>query len=140
MTNRGLAGSYLKKARARLDVLDLLMKKEAWSDVVREAQETVELALKAILREAGVEPPKWHDVGPIVLENAGLLPPGMRDRAERLAEISRWLRGERELAFYGNEDFIPTEEYDQEDALRAKSDAVFVVETAAACIPEAPAP
>jgi HEPN domain-containing protein len=136
MTNRGLARSYFKKARARLDVLELLLHKGAWSDVVREAQEIVELSLKGILREAGVEPPKLHDVGPIVVENAGLLPEGIRARAERLAEISRWLRGERELAFCGDDDFIPTEEYDEQDAVRAGDDALFVVDTAAACISE----
>lgn len=34
MTNRTLALSYLKKAKARLDVLDLLYKKRAYSDVI----------------------------------------------------------------------------------------------------------
>jgi len=58
MTNEALAQSYLRKALDRLDVLDLLMGKGAYSDVVREAQEIVELALEAMLREVGVEPPK----------------------------------------------------------------------------------
>jgi hypothetical protein len=39
MTNRSLAESYLVKARKRLLVLDLLFREEAYSDVVREAQE-----------------------------------------------------------------------------------------------------
>lgn len=47
MTNESLARSYLKKASDRLDVLELLFGKGAYSDVVREAQELVELALKA---------------------------------------------------------------------------------------------
>lgn len=63
MTNLDLARSYLRKARDRLDILDLLSRKEAYSDVVREAQEIVELALKGMLRAVGVEPPKLHDVG-----------------------------------------------------------------------------
>lgn len=62
MTNRSLATSYLLKARKRLLVLELLLREEAYSDVVREAQELVELALKALLRHAAIEPPKWHDV------------------------------------------------------------------------------
>ncbi len=57
MTNESLARSYLKKAADRLDVLDLLLKKGAYSDVVREAQELVELALKGMLRAIGIEPP-----------------------------------------------------------------------------------
>lgn len=58
MTNEMLARSYLVKCQTRLKVLDLLLAEEAYSDVVREAQEVVELALKAILRQIGVEPPK----------------------------------------------------------------------------------
>ena len=36
-----------------------------------------------------------------------------------MAEISGWLRKERELSFYGDIDFIPTEQYVQADAERA---------------------
>jgi len=68
MTNDSLSRSYLCKAQVRLGVLDLLVKKRAYWDVVREAQEPVELALKALLRHVGIEPPKWHDVSTILLE------------------------------------------------------------------------
>ena len=57
MTNTSLAESYLLKARVRLDVLEVFLDKEAYSDVVREAQEIVELALKGMLRQVGMEPP-----------------------------------------------------------------------------------
>ena len=50
MTNDSLARSYLRKASDRLDVLEVLLQKGAYSDVVREAQELVELALKGMLR------------------------------------------------------------------------------------------
>jgi HEPN domain-containing protein len=63
VTNDSLARSYLVKARVRLKILGVLQAEQAWSDVIRESQEVVELALKALLREVGVEPPKWHDVG-----------------------------------------------------------------------------
>jgi HEPN domain-containing protein len=62
MTNRDLAKSYIWKAETRLDALEALRKRQNYSDVVREAQETVELALKGMLRAIGVEPPKYHDV------------------------------------------------------------------------------
>jgi len=68
MTNSELAKSYLLKATKRLKVLHLLKEEKAYSDVIREAQEVVELALKGMLREIGVEPPKWHDVGPLIIE------------------------------------------------------------------------
>jgi HEPN domain-containing protein len=62
MTNISLAQSYLIKATKRLKILPVLLAEQAYSDVVREAQEIVELALKGMLRQAGVDPPKWHDV------------------------------------------------------------------------------
>ena len=40
------------------------------SDVVREAQEIVELALKGLLRQVGIEPPRWHDVGELLRDIA----------------------------------------------------------------------
>ncbi|MGQ9671878.1 MAG: HEPN domain-containing protein [Candidatus Aminicenantales bacterium] len=129
MTNRTLALSYLKKANARLDVLDLLYKKRAYSDVIREAQEVVELSLKSMLRFVGVEPPKIHDVGGLLLEHKDKFPKSVSRRLARLAQISKRLRKERELAFYGDIDFIPTEEYSNQDARKAIQDATFVVET-----------
>jgi HEPN domain-containing protein len=65
MTADELAAAYFEKARKRLRVLEVLMEQDAWSDVVREAQELVELALKGMLRAVGIDPPKWHDVGSI---------------------------------------------------------------------------
>lgn len=52
-----------------------------------------------------------------------------------MAAISKWLRREREFAFYGETDFIPTEEYTLQDAQRAIADAHKVVTTAAKVIP-----
>lgn len=48
MTSISLGASYLTKAATRLKVLDLLLREQAYSDVVREAQEVVELALKGM--------------------------------------------------------------------------------------------
>jgi len=130
MNNRTLALSYLKKAEARLDVLDLLYKKRAFSDVIREAQEVVELSLKSMLRLVGVEPPKIHDVGGLLLEHKDKFPNRVARNLKRLSLISKVLRKERELAFYGDIDFIPTEEYTGQDARKAIKDARFVVATA----------
>lgn len=58
MTNVSLAQSYLIKARKWLKILTVLFDEAAYSDVVREAQEIVELALKGMLRQVGIEPPK----------------------------------------------------------------------------------
>ncbi|MFZ5898424.1 MAG: HEPN domain-containing protein [Bacillota bacterium] len=135
MTNRTLAQSYLIKAIKRLKILSVLLQEEAYSDVIREAQEIVELALKGMLRQVGVEPPKQHDVGGLVVEFEGRFPPEVAANAAHLARISKWLRKEREFSFYGDIDFIPTEEYTEADAQKAISDASFVVEMARLVIP-----
>ena len=127
MTAESLGRSYFTKAKKRLKILDLLISEEDYSDVVREAQEIVELALKGILRMIGVEPPKIHDVGHLILEYRDRLPSCVESSAERIAQISKWLRKEREFAFYGDIDLIPTEEYSLDDAKRAANDAQFVV-------------
>lgn len=127
MNNITLAQSYLEKARKRLKILDVLLAENAFSDIMREAQEIVELALKGMLRQVGIEPPKWHDVSSLILEYRGRFPESADKEAERLAEISSYLRKEREISFYGDIDFIPTEEYSREDALKAMEDARFVV-------------
>lgn len=129
MTNISLAQSYFIKATKRLKILPVLLAEEAYSDVVREAQEIVELALKGMLRQAGIDPPKWHDVGTILEEQARLFPASIQREIPKLTGISKWLRKERELSFYGDIDFIPTEEYMKKDALRAIRDANFTVRT-----------
>lgn len=127
MTNRSLASSYLLKARTRLLVLDVLQRERAYSDVVREAQELVELVLKALLRHAGIEPPKWHDVGGLVREHHARFPGLSSGDLDRMTEASAWLRKEREASLYGDIDFIPTEQYDAEAGTRALDDATFTL-------------
>lgn len=137
MTNVSLAQSYLFKAKVRLTILPVLSAAAAYSDVVRESQEAVELALKGMLRQAGIEPPHWHDVGGLVREYAQRFAGVSADEIERLAAISAWLRKEREFAFYGDVDFVPTEQYDSAIAERAMEDAAFVVDVAGRVIPAA---
>jgi len=135
MKNLTLAQSYLIKAKTRLKVLSVLYDENAFSDVVREAQEIVELALKGMLRQIGVEPPKVHDVGDLIVEYRDMFPEPVQKDAHTLKEISHWLRREREFAFYGEVDLIPTLEYTPDDARKAMSDAETVVRAAESCIP-----
>ncbi len=127
MTNTSLAQSYLLKSRARLKTLPVLMQEQAWSDVIREAQEIVELALKAILRHVGIEPPHWHDVGGLLVDHRSRFAADVEAEVDRLAATSAWLRKEREFAFYGDIDLIPTDHYRETDAARARDEAEFVV-------------
>lgn len=90
MTNEDLALSYLQKSIVRRKALQIYMDGESYSDVVRESQEPVEL-----LSSFG---------------NFDL---------DFIAKESKWLRKERELAMYGDLDFIPSSEYSKKDAERA---------------------
>ena len=130
MTNGSLAESYLIKVTKQLKILSILLDDEAYSNVVREAQEIVELALKGMLRQVGMEPPHWHDVSRFVREYRQRFPAVSDDEIERLAAVSTALRKERELAFYGAIDFIPTDQYTREQAQQALDDAAWVVSVA----------
>ncbi|MXX71818.1 MAG: HEPN domain-containing protein [Gemmatimonadetes bacterium] len=127
MRNRELARDYLRRARIRLDALDVLFDAESWADVVRESQEIVELALKGLLRSCGVVPPRMHDVSPILLAERDRLPGELQCDVDWLADASRQLRRDRELAFYGAEDLTPADFYSRTDASAARERARRVV-------------
>jgi HEPN domain-containing protein len=124
--NDALASDYLKRAGARLRALETLMAARSWPDVVREAQEIVEITLKALLRACRIEAPQIHDVSPILLDNRDRLPRIIVERLDELARISRSLRRDRELAFYGSEDLTPSEFYKEDDAAAALEQARIV--------------
>ena len=127
MTSDELARSYFSRAAKRMLALRVLMDAEAYPDVVREAQEIVELALKGMLRAIGVDPPKWHDVGSILVEHRGKFPPALQGELDELAAISLRLRRDREAAFCGDIDLIPERVFDRESAGRAMSGAEQVM-------------
>ena len=91
----------------------------------------MELLLKASLRLVGIEPPKWHDVGPILRREAERFSQWFKEKIPRLTRISRRLHREREPSMYGDEEAgIPPEEiYDREDAAEALQWAREVAET-----------
>ena len=128
MRNRELAGDYLRRAKARLPAVDVLFDAASWPDVVRESQEIVELALKGLLRSCGVEPPRVHDVSRILLAETDRLPADLLCDVGWLADTSRQLRRDRELAFYGAEDLTPSDFYSRTDAAHARDSARRVVE------------
>jgi hypothetical protein len=123
-----LARSYFSRSAKRLLAVELLMQHEAFPDVVREAQELVELVLKGMLRAVGIDPPKWHDVGQILVEHAAKFPAALQPELPALAAISRRLRRDREAAFYGEIDLIPEQVFDREAARQALDDARRVLD------------
>lgn len=122
MTNRDLAGSLMRQSESRIAALHVAAEDENWAYVVRLSQEVVELSLKAILNCIGVEPPKWHDVGALLITYRHRLPPSIALRAEEFASISARLRGDRERSMYGDELLGqgPDELYGRHDAEQAR--------------------
>jgi len=125
--NRELAADYVRRADTRLRAVDVLFDGKSWADVVRESQEVVELALKGLLRACGIDPPRIHDVSEILLAERQRLPEELGPEVERMGEISRELRRDRELAFYGAEDLTPSGFYSRNDALKAREGARLIV-------------
>ncbi len=137
MRNRDLASDHVRRAGARLRALDVLFESRSWADVVRESQEIVELALKGVLRACGVEPPRIHDVADVLLAEQSRLPAELAPHVDRLAGVSRALRRDRELAFYGAEDLTPSTFYRESDAVLARDSARDVVATVRPYVPGA---
>ncbi|MFN2378094.1 MAG: HEPN domain-containing protein [Candidatus Binatia bacterium] len=135
MRNRDLAADYVRRAAVRLLAVDVLFEAESWADVVRESQEVVELALKGLLRHFAVEAPRIHDVSDVLLAERDRLPAAVQAEVERMAAISRDLRRDRELAFYGAEDLTPSDFYGRPDAERARDGARMVVNLVRPAVP-----
>jgi HEPN domain-containing protein len=125
-----MAESYLNQAGERLKHAEEALHHGNYPYVMRQSQEAVELSLKAALRVVGIEPPKWHDVGPILMQNRDRFPEWFREKIPKIASMSRKLRREREASMYGDEETgLPPESlYTDEDAKEALSYADFVYE------------
>ena len=129
MNNRQMARAMLQQAEVILAEAHYLNTHRHWHLVIRRCQESVELALKAVLLWVGVEVPRIHDVGPVLLQEADRFPEFFQGQIPELAALSRTLRTERELSFYGDEQSgIPAADlYTPQDAeaiLRATSQAL----------------
>lgn len=99
--------------------IQALMSQDLYADVVRECQEACELALKSLIRRSGHSVPFTHDVSDTLRAIEEDLPAAVRVKIDRLCEISKRLRRDRELAFYGSEDITPSEFYEKKDAKEA---------------------
>ncbi len=121
MTNSDLAKDYIIRAGHRLKALEVLYTEKSYPDVIREAQEIVELTLKGYLRSLKIDPPKWHDVSSILVENKSRLHSEVINQLTQITELSVFLRKERENAFYGDDDLIPLSSYSEADALDIKN-------------------
>lgn len=123
-----LVEDHLFRSQNRLAALEVLYERKSWADVVRESQEIVELALKALLKHSNIEVPRIYDVSQILIENKPLFSTDLKNHIERFSEISREMRRDRELSFYGSEDLTPSEFYKEADAKKARDNVTWLVE------------
>ena len=130
MTSGEIARSHLRQSRLILAEAERYQRDGVWHLAVRRSQESVELALKGLLRAAGLEVPHVHDVSAFLVEHSGRLPAALMPRLDHLVSVSRRLRREREVSFYGDEESgaAPDRLYTAGDAEQAVADARIVVE------------
>jgi HEPN domain-containing protein len=132
--NKDLAFSYIRKAKVRSKLIQLAFELEGYSDVVHDAQALVELCVKGMLLYEGINVPKYHEVSRLLMEHQDKFPEIVRSSFPKIIKISKTLRRNRELSFYGDDDFIPTDEYSQEEALETIENAKFVLQIAESVI------
>lgn len=114
-----LIKDYFKRVKIRRKIINEYFKEEDYADIIRECQETVELALKGILLYYGIKYPKIHDVGKVFKENKNKFPDFIKKEISNISLISKNLRRDREISFYGDFDIIPLKYYEKEDAIEA---------------------
>jgi HEPN domain-containing protein len=131
MTNREFGRAYIKDARLILAEAEASLEQGHFHRTVRKCQESVEMALKGLLRMAGIEYPKAHRVGRVLLESA-VAQVVSGDRLRDIARIADELADAREEAFYGSESSSAADLFTRDDAsdalLKGKTVEMFVRE------------
>jgi hypothetical protein len=112
------AKALLDEAQVRLEAAKIFLERGRYSYVVRQSQECVELSLKSILRVAGIEYPKQHEVSDILLEKKDLYPQWLVEELRNVSRISKELMMKRMPSMYGEETIgkPPRSLFNREDA------------------------
>ena len=112
------AKALLGEAQVRLEAARIFLERRKYSYVVRQSQECVELSLKSMLRVAGIEYPKQHEVSDLLLEKKELYPPWLIKELQDISRISKELMMKRMPSMYGEETIgkPPRSLFDREDA------------------------
>ena len=103
MSMDDFAKDYLKRAGERLLAGEAAMARGSYPEVVRYSQEATELSLKAALRSVGIEYPKVHDVGEILVLYKDRFEDWFAKEVERMAVFSAEMMRKRSAALYGLE-------------------------------------
>lgn len=118
MTNREIGRAYIEDARIILNEAEVSLSQGHYHRTVRKCQESAEMALKGLLRLAGIEYPKAHRVGHVLLESA-VAQVASADRLREIARMADELTDAREEAFYGTEETFAAALFTREDAVDA---------------------
>ncbi len=100
MTNREFGCAYIEDARVILVEAKASLEQEHFHRAVRKCQESVEMALKGLPRVAGIEYPKAHRLGRVLLESAVAQVVSV-ERLQEIARIADELTDAREDASMG---------------------------------------
>ncbi|MEM3951988.1 MAG: HEPN domain-containing protein [Nitrososphaerota archaeon] len=119
MNNLEMAENFIRQSRVRLRYAEKALEEGEYPYVIRQSQESVELALKGVLRLVG-----------ILREHVDRFPEWFRENIDEVAGISRELRREREPSMYGDEETMtPSYKlYSRRDAEKALTNARKVLE------------
>ena len=130
MNQKDLAADYLNEAKIRFKTAKDVIENDYHAFCFRLCQEATELALKAALRLAGIDFPKWHDIGKLLEKEKNKFPKSFHSGISKLASISEKLADKRELAMYGDEqDTKPLSNlFNEEMAKSAIDDANYCLE------------
>lgn len=125
MRNIDIAKAYIKDAVIILKESENSFKERHYHRTIRKCQESVELALKGLLRLKGIEYPKSHKIGKVLIE----VLKGEVDNnfLQQAANLSDQLADLREPSFYGSEDARAEEIFDEEDTKEILENAAYVV-------------
>jgi HEPN domain-containing protein len=106
MTNKEKADRLLREAGEIYEGIPEFLKRGAFNIVVRRSQEVVELVLKGLLNELGIDYPKEHDVAPLFSEVVRRKKVEVKeDFLEWLKKVSADLASKRAPAFYCEMDY-----------------------------------
>ncbi|KAF5415110.1 MAG: hypothetical protein C5S38_04335 [Candidatus Methanophagaceae archaeon] len=122
MKNEERADRLLSEAESIFNEIEQALESENWNLAIRRAQEVVELVLKGLLAQLGIDYPKVHDVAPIFkrsVEERGVMVD--EEFMNWLIEFSADLSTKRAPSFYFEA------EYDEDDAVNGAKGAEEVI-------------
>ncbi|MGQ9514731.1 MAG: HEPN domain-containing protein [Thermoproteota archaeon] len=132
MNTRSMALEYLERSKRYIAEAGRAVGEADYPTTVRRCQESVEMAVKAILRLLGIEYPRKHDVSDVLqdLKNMGEIPKFFKDEIPFISSTISRLTSVRGLAMYGDESSLtpPARLFSSEDAEKALNDAKRVLE------------